>query len=163
METLNYRGLRESRLQITRTQRYLFHSLRPFPLIQSLQLLRVCSEMAISFGALSALVAPEAPSLSNLLRRSSAPPSLRFVVTPRGGRVAILRAATSAAYFEPAAGKWEPRGLTKRRRVSPEMQAVVGVPEIPRTQALKQIWAYIKENNLQVEIFSSSFSVHCNS
>lgn len=37
----------------------------------------------------------------------------------------------------------------KPRPVSPEMQAVVGVPEIPRTQALKLIWAYIKENNLQ--------------
>lgn len=37
----------------------------------------------------------------------------------------------------------------KPRRVTPEMQDVVGVPEIPRTQALKQIWAYIKEHNLQ--------------
>lgn len=37
----------------------------------------------------------------------------------------------------------------KPRRVSPEMQALVGVPEIPRTQVLKLIWAYIKENNLQ--------------
>lgn len=37
----------------------------------------------------------------------------------------------------------------KPRRVSPEMQAFVGVPEIPRTQVLKRIWAHIKEHNLQ--------------
>ncbi|KAK9007704.1 hypothetical protein V6N11_074623 [Hibiscus sabdariffa] len=29
------------------------------------------------------------------------------------------------------------------------MQALVGVTEIPRTEVLKQIWAYIKEHNLQ--------------
>ncbi|GAB4838333.1 hypothetical protein Ancab_027863 [Ancistrocladus abbreviatus] len=38
----------------------------------------------------------------------------------------------------------------KPRRVSPEMQAFLGgATEIPRTQALKHIWAYIKQNNLQ--------------
>jgi len=37
----------------------------------------------------------------------------------------------------------------KPRPVSPEMQDLVGVPEISRTQALKQIWAHIKEHNLQ--------------
>ncbi|XP_020580272.1 upstream activation factor subunit UAF30-like [Phalaenopsis equestris] len=41
------------------------------------------------------------------------------------------------------------RGITKPKPVSPAMQAFLGVKEIPRTQALKQIWAYIKENNLQ--------------
>ncbi|KAI4342033.1 hypothetical protein MLD38_026695 [Melastoma candidum] len=45
--------------------------------------------------------------------------------------------------------KGELRGIMKPRRVSPEMEAVVGVPEIPRTQVLKRIWAHIKENNLQ--------------
>jgi len=37
----------------------------------------------------------------------------------------------------------------KPRPVSQAMQDVVGVPEIPRTQALKRIWAYIKEHDLQ--------------
>ncbi|GFY90043.1 SWIB/MDM2 domain superfamily protein [Actinidia rufa] len=38
----------------------------------------------------------------------------------------------------------------KPRRVSPEMQSFLGgAQEIPRTQALKQIWAYIKQQNLQ--------------
>ncbi|GMH13594.1 hypothetical protein Nepgr_015435 [Nepenthes gracilis] len=48
------------------------------------------------------------------------------------------------------AGKREPRGIMKPRPVSPEMQAFLGgVSEIPRTEALKLIWAYIKQNNLQ--------------
>ncbi|PKA58157.1 hypothetical protein AXF42_Ash012880 [Apostasia shenzhenica] len=41
------------------------------------------------------------------------------------------------------------RGITKPKPVSPALQAFLGVKEIPRTQALKQIWAYIKEKNLQ--------------
>ncbi|RWW75695.1 hypothetical protein BHE74_00016278 [Ensete ventricosum] len=64
-----------------------------------------------------------------------------------------LAAAASrvAAEVAPdASGKRRPRGITKPRPVSPELQAVVSEAEIPRTQALKKIWAYIKENNLQV-------------
>ncbi|XP_022854518.1 protein TRI1-like [Olea europaea var. sylvestris] len=49
--------------------------------------------------------------------------------------------------------KREPRGIMKPRRVSPEMQAFLGgVSEISRTQALKEIWAYIKQHDLQVII-----------
>ncbi|KAM0936727.1 putative transcription regulator SWI/SNF-BAF60b family [Dioscorea sansibarensis] len=47
------------------------------------------------------------------------------------------------------ARKREPRGITKPCPISPELQALLGVEEIPRTQALKLIWAYIKEKNLQ--------------
>ncbi|KFK39989.1 hypothetical protein AALP_AA3G315600 [Arabis alpina] len=51
---------------------------------------------------------------------------------------------------EPTATKKKvPRGIMKPRPVSPEMQDVVGLSEIPRTQALKRTWAYIKENDLQ--------------
>ncbi|KAM7250272.1 hypothetical protein ACFE04_022155 [Oxalis oulophora] len=59
----------------------------------------------------------------------------------------VTRAA--AASTNPTTGKSEPKGIRKPRPVSPEMQELVGAPEIPRTQALKLIWAYIKENNLQ--------------
>lgn len=52
-----------------------------------------------------------------------------------------------------AAAKREPRGITKPRPISIEMQELLGVAEIPRTQALKQIWAYIKQHNLQVSLF----------
>ncbi|KAK1316794.1 hypothetical protein QJS10_CPA05g01260 [Acorus calamus] len=54
-----------------------------------------------------------------------------------------------AALKPAAAGKREPRGITKPRPVSLAMEDFLGVSEIPRTQALKQIWAYIKEHNLQ--------------
>lgn len=64
---------------------------------------------------------------------------------------AASRVAAEAA--PDASGKRRPRGITKSRPVSPELQAVVGEAEIPRTQALKKIWAYIKENNLQVSPF----------
>ncbi|OAY84048.1 Protein TRI1 [Ananas comosus] len=62
---------------------------------------------------------------------------------------AALRASAASKPPPAAEGKRPPRGITKPRPVSPAMQALVGVPEIPRTQALKLIWAYIKQNNLQ--------------
>uniref|UniRef100_A0A1J3GVP2 Protein TRI1 n=1 Tax=Noccaea caerulescens TaxID=107243 RepID=A0A1J3GVP2_NOCCA len=83
------------------------------------------------------------------LRRESAPSSLRLDSHP--AKLRMARAVTSATESsEPTAtSKRVPRGIMKPRPVSPEMQDVVGVSEIPRTQALKRIWAYIKENGLQ--------------
>ncbi|WOH04790.1 hypothetical protein DCAR_0624202 [Daucus carota subsp. sativus] len=63
--------------------------------------------------------------------------------------VAATSKKTETETESETAKKREPRGIMKPRPVTPEMQAIVGVPEIPRTQALKRIWAYIKENNLQ--------------
>uniref|UniRef100_A0ACD5X7F2 Uncharacterized protein n=1 Tax=Avena sativa TaxID=4498 RepID=A0ACD5X7F2_AVESA len=40
-------------------------------------------------------------------------------------------------------------GITMPRPVSPALQAVVGAAEVPRTEAIKRLWAYIKQNNLQ--------------
>ncbi|XP_010271723.1 PREDICTED: uncharacterized protein LOC104607719 [Nelumbo nucifera] len=74
--------------------------------------------------------------------------TLRFAPSPANLRV--VRFVTSAASSKPATtGKREPRGITKPKPISPAMQALLGVQEIPRTQALKQIWAYIKQHNLQ--------------
>ncbi|OVA06579.1 SWIB/MDM2 domain [Macleaya cordata] len=42
-----------------------------------------------------------------------------------------------------------PGGLNKVCGVSPELQAIVGEPTMPRTQIVKQLWAYIRQNNLQ--------------
>ncbi|XP_068654756.1 protein TRI1-like [Aristolochia californica] len=67
-------------------------------------------------------------------------------LAPNEVRVVKVQCAASK---QATTGKREPRGIMKPRPVSAEMQALVGVPEIPRTQALKQIWAYIKEHNLQ--------------
>ncbi|XP_028780577.1 upstream activation factor subunit UAF30-like [Neltuma alba] len=90
-------------------------------------------------GLFSNFLAGETASLARPSHTMFArpPPTLRLVRSP-----------TSATVSQPPTGK-QPRGIMRPRRVSPEMQALVGVPEISRTQALKQIWAYIKENNLQ--------------
>ncbi|CAK9872303.1 unnamed protein product [Sphagnum jensenii] len=40
-------------------------------------------------------------------------------------------------------------GLNKLCSLSPELQAVVGETELPRTQVVKLLWAYIRENGLQ--------------
>lgn len=42
-----------------------------------------------------------------------------------------------------------PGGLNKLCGVSPELQTIVGQPELPRTEIVKQLWAYIRKNNLQ--------------
>ncbi|ESQ51073.1 hypothetical protein EUTSA_v10022904mg [Eutrema salsugineum] len=98
--------------------------------------------MAVSSGTFSTfLCIKPAP-----FRVGPTPSSLRLASHP-----AQLRAVTSAtASSEPTAtNKRVPRGIMKPRPVSPEMQDVVGLSEIPRTQVLKRIWAYIKENDLQ--------------
>uniref|UniRef100_A0A166AZZ5 DM2 domain-containing protein n=1 Tax=Daucus carota subsp. sativus TaxID=79200 RepID=A0A166AZZ5_DAUCS len=40
-------------------------------------------------------------------------------------------------------------GFKKVCSLSPELQKFTGVPELPRTEVVKQLWSYIKENNLQ--------------
>ncbi|CAN6984858.1 unnamed protein product [Brassica rapa subsp. trilocularis] len=100
--------------------------------------------MALSTGIFSTFLC-----VKTVTSRSS--PFLR-VSPPHPANLRMVRAVTSAtaASSEPSATKTrEPRGIMKPRPVSPEMQDVVGEPVIPRTQALKRIWAYIKEHDLQ--------------
>ncbi|CAI9294543.1 unnamed protein product [Lactuca saligna] len=64
-------------------------------------------------------------------------------------RTVIVTYATAS---EPATDtkKRAPRGFSKPRPVSPEMKDFLGGRnEIPRTEVLKVIWAYIKEKDLQ--------------
>lgn len=42
-----------------------------------------------------------------------------------------------------------PGGLNKLCGVSPQLEAIVGQPALPRTEIVKQLWAYIRKNNLQ--------------
>ncbi|KAG8368457.1 hypothetical protein BUALT_Bualt15G0047400 [Buddleja alternifolia] len=100
--------------------------------------------MAMSLGVFSSFLPGEMTSFV----KSSTSASVRFVPA----NLRAVRTVTISAVSKPAAEtkKREPRGIMKPRRVSPEMQAFLGgVAEIPRTQALKEIWAYIKEQNLQ--------------
>ncbi|XP_022896144.1 upstream activation factor subunit spp27-like isoform X1 [Olea europaea var. sylvestris] len=99
--------------------------------------------MAISVGVFSSLYVGDTASLVKF-----SPATVRLVPS----NLRTVRTVTLAAASKPATEtkKREPRGITKPRRVSPEMQAFLGgVTEIPRTQALKEIWAYIKKHNLQ--------------
>ncbi|KAL4347877.1 hypothetical protein GQ457_17G011610 [Hibiscus cannabinus] len=97
--------------------------------------------MAASSAFVSTFVSHQ--TLSFLPKSFSSP----RLLLPTNMRMA--RTVTLATASKPATGTRAPRGIMKPRSVTPEMQAVVGVPEISRTQALKQIWAYIKEHNLQ--------------
>lgn len=104
--------------------------------------------MAVSMatGLFSASTLTLRPQLQHKFPIPTPPSSLRMVP---------LRTVTHATVSQPPAdGKV--RGIMKPRKISPEMQDLIGLPEVSRTQALKHIWAYIKENNLQV--FSSSLS-----
>merc|ERR1711974_5101 len=40
-------------------------------------------------------------------------------------------------------------GLTAPMKVSPELAAIIGMKEASRAQCVKQLWAYLKDNNLQ--------------
>ncbi|KAL5077425.1 hypothetical protein RYX36_016409 [Vicia faba] len=42
-----------------------------------------------------------------------------------------------------------PGGLNKLCGISPELQVIVGQPSMTRIEIVKQLWAYIKKNNLQ--------------
>ena len=44
---------------------------------------------------------------------------------------------------------FEAAGYTKPMKISPELEAVIGVKEAPRHEVIKRMWAYIKDNNLQ--------------
>uniref|UniRef100_A0A453K386 DM2 domain-containing protein n=1 Tax=Aegilops tauschii subsp. strangulata TaxID=200361 RepID=A0A453K386_AEGTS len=79
---------------------------------------------------------------------------------PVAGRVAVrvvAAAAEGAGAEAEAEGKPKPKkkraasGIMKPKPISPELREFVGgAAELPRTEALKIIWAHIKGNNLQV-------------
>ncbi|XP_045814815.1 uncharacterized protein LOC123908272 isoform X1 [Trifolium pratense] len=101
--------------------------------------------MAVSMA--TGLLFSTSSSSTLTLRRQ---PNFAFPTPPSTfhNRVPILRTVISATVSQPPAGG-KGRGIMQPRKISPEMQDLVGLPEISRTQALKHIWAHIKENNLQ--------------
>ncbi|CAH8329644.1 unnamed protein product [Eruca vesicaria subsp. sativa] len=91
-------------------------------------------------------------TFSTFLRVDTAPFRSSSSLSSHPANLRMVRAVTSAtASSEPSSTTKtrEPRGIMKPRPVTPEMQDVVGESVIPRTQALKRIWAYIKEHDLQ--------------
>ncbi|KAM6540840.1 hypothetical protein CsatB_005287 [Cannabis sativa] len=100
--------------------------------------------MAISTALISTFLSGETASFP-LPHFNFSPFPSPMPVHLRVARTPTLATASKQA----STGKGELRGIMKPRKVSPEMQSLVGAPEISRTQALKVIWAHIKENNLQ--------------
>ncbi|XP_056172162.1 chromatin modification-related protein eaf-1 [Syzygium oleosum] len=69
----------------------------------------------------------------------------------KAAQSAAPAASDSAKESAPAGAKRRggAGGLNKVCGVSSELQAVVGEPALPRTEIVKQLWAYIRKNNLQ--------------
>ncbi|KAB8117589.1 hypothetical protein EE612_059783 [Oryza sativa] len=99
------------------------------------------------------------------LRRAAAPVAAAMsfrmgrAATARAGRLAtrvrvrVVAAAEEGAAEEKSSGKKKraASGIMKPKPISAELREFVGgAEELPRTEALKIIWAHIKGNNLQV-------------
>ncbi|KAK4593719.1 hypothetical protein RGQ29_017716 [Quercus rubra] len=59
---------------------------------------------------------------------------------------------TKTAKATPSASTTEPKrasGIQKVSPISPQLQTFLGAPEASRSDAVKQIWSYIKLHNLQ--------------
>ncbi|PAN40609.1 hypothetical protein PAHAL_7G328200 [Panicum hallii] len=69
-----------------------------------------------------------------------------------GGTAPHTAAAQVAGDNKESASKRKrggPGGLNKVCAISPELQTIVGETAMSRTQIVKQLWAYIRQNNLQ--------------
>ncbi|KAI3753063.1 hypothetical protein L2E82_25108 [Cichorium intybus] len=94
-------------------------------------------------------------SAAGTLSLTKSPSSSLTFVSPaafKPSHVKLRTVVTYATASEPATDtkKRAPRGFSKPRPVSPEMKDFLGGRnEIPRTEVLKVIWAYIKEKDLQ--------------
>ncbi|OVA19165.1 SWIB/MDM2 domain [Macleaya cordata] len=105
--------------------------------------------ISLSCSCWSSILSAE-PAVTRLTSSSSTVVRVAFPSANLRVVRSVTCAASSSSSSKPATtGKREPRGITKPRPISPAMQELLGVTEIPRTQALKQIWAYIKQHNLQ--------------
>ncbi|KAG8645550.1 zinc finger CCCH domain-containing protein 44 [Manihot esculenta] len=100
--------------------------------------------MAFSSAIFTSFFSPKAGTLLN----PSPSSSCLLPASPSPATVRMWRTVTCATVSSQQQER-RPRGIMKPRPVSPEMAEFVGASEIPRTQALKRIWAYIKEHNLQ--------------
>ncbi|KAI4356175.1 hypothetical protein L6164_000219 [Bauhinia variegata] len=59
------------------------------------------------------------------------------------------RSSASSSSPKPRREPVRPSGIMKATPVSPALGSFLGVPEVSRAQAVKQVWSYIKEHNLQ--------------
>ncbi|KAG2629558.1 upstream activation factor subunit spp27-like [Panicum virgatum] len=91
------------------------------------------------------------------LRRAPLAVSVRVRVRGAPAARAVVRAEATAEGVGKAKGagagagkKRAASGITKPKPISPELREFVGgAAELPRTEAIKLVWAHIKGNNLQ--------------
>ncbi|CAI9756655.1 unnamed protein product [Fraxinus pennsylvanica] len=79
------------------------------------------------------------------------PPPLTVAKTEADAQNVVTNASGTPKGSTPTGTKRRggPGGLNKVCGVSPELQAIVGEPALPRTEIVKQLWAYIRKHNLQ--------------
>uniref|UniRef100_A0A453RJ17 DM2 domain-containing protein n=2 Tax=Aegilops tauschii TaxID=37682 RepID=A0A453RJ17_AEGTS len=87
-------------------------------------------QMAAAANAATAAASPRAP----------------VAESPRGAASARTKKESASTGVKRRGG---PGGLNKICGVSPELQAIVGEPTMARTEIVKQLWAYIRRNDLQ--------------
>ncbi|CAN4126963.1 unnamed protein product [Withania somnifera] len=103
---------------------------------------------------------PQPPPLSPQLqlqqqhRQLQAPPSAVMVRTsaamaPAQHTLSNVDSAPKESATSGTKRRGGPGGLNKVCGVSPELQAIVGQPTMPRTEIVKQLWVYIRKHNLQ--------------
>ncbi|KAJ3697093.1 hypothetical protein LUZ61_000798 [Rhynchospora tenuis] len=99
----------------------------------------MATSMSISASFISGGVSSRRPLPSLSFR-----PTTVAVVRYRAVAVAEMT-ANEGVKKNPRQGK----GIMKPRPISAELQELVGAPEMARTDVIKAVWAYIKDNNLQ--------------
>ncbi|KAJ4758715.1 SWIB/MDM2 domain containing protein [Rhynchospora pubera] len=101
-------------------------------------------ELSFKYQAAAELVGATAASSATSVVKATVEPA-RSNAKP----AAVTGAGTKESASNPAKRKGGPGGLNKVCGVSPELQAIVGQPTMARTEIVKQLWAYIRKNNLQ--------------
>ncbi|KAK8451429.1 hypothetical protein SEVIR_6G209600v4 [Setaria viridis] len=111
---------------------------QPFPQADQAQLQRLVQLQQQQHQQMAAAAAAAAAASAAAATPGESP---RAAAAPAGSK----KDSASAG----AKRRGGPGGLNKVCGVSPELQAIVGEPAMARTEIVKQLWAYIRKNNLQ--------------
>lgn len=102
------------------------------------------------FRGCRALLAPAKSSAADVANAKSTTSTTRAKPKPkpkpRPAKASNQGTGTGLSSAEPA----KPKGILKVGPISPALQAFLDMPEASRSGAVKQIWSYIKGQNLQV-------------
>ncbi|KAJ0770403.1 putative transcription regulator SWI/SNF-BAF60b family [Helianthus annuus] len=74
---------------------------------------------------------------------------MAWAMSRQGHRVLMAAATGTATATATAAKRGRPAGILKVVPVSPSLGEFLGVSQVSRTEAVKKVWEYIKQNNLQ--------------